>query len=203
VATVIFVAEHVVDEAICRRVREAMDDGASEPAEILGAEIDVAEHERRASHIEVSEQVLGLVEACLDSQREAIGAFFGRMLRSREGPGLLRYATGGFYGPHVDRAEVASWPQAAERAVAVVLFLESSRDVDPDGGFSGGVLRVYGDGDSATPVDIVPTRGTLVAFPADTLHEVTPVLDGTRDTVVDWFRESRISERQTVPIANR
>ncbi|HET9361576.1 MAG TPA: 2OG-Fe(II) oxygenase [Vicinamibacterales bacterium] len=202
-ATVIFVAEHAMDEAACRRVREAMNEGASEPAEILGGEIEVAEHERRASHIEVSEQVLGLVEACLDSQREAIGAFFGRTLRSREGPGLLRYATGGFYGPHVDRAEVASWPQAAERAVAVVLFLESSRDVDAAGGFSGGLLRVYGDGDGAAPVDIVPTRGTLVAFPADTLHEVTTVLDGTRDIVVDWFRESRVSERQTVPIANR
>lgn len=185
-ATVIFVAEHAMDEAACRRVRAAMDDGASEPAEILGGEIEVAERERRASHVEVSEQVLGLVEACLDSQREAIGAFFGRTLRSREGPGLLRYEAGGFYGPHVDRAEVASWPPAAERAVAVVLFLESSRDVDADGGFSGGILRVYGDGD--IPMDIVPTRGTLVAFLADTPHEVTPVLDGTRDTVVDWFK---------------
>jgi predicted 2-oxoglutarate/Fe(II)-dependent dioxygenase YbiX len=27
----------------------------------------------------------------------------------------------------------------------------------------------------------------LVAFPADTLHEVTPVEGGHRDTVVDWF----------------
>jgi predicted 2-oxoglutarate/Fe(II)-dependent dioxygenase YbiX len=35
----------------------------------------------------------------------------------------------------------------------------------------------------------VPTRGTLVAFPADMLHEVTPVVEGTRNAVVDWFRE--------------
>jgi predicted 2-oxoglutarate/Fe(II)-dependent dioxygenase YbiX len=189
VATVIFVAEHAMDEITCRRVRAAMDAGVSEPSEILAGEIEVAEHERQASHIEVSEQVLGMVEACLDSQREAIGAFFGRTLRSREGPGLLRYAAGGFYGPHVDRAEVASWPEAAERAVTVVLFLDSSRDVDAHGGFSGGLLRVYGHGDGTMSMDIVPTRGTLVAFPADMLHEVTPVLDGTRDTVVDWFRE--------------
>jgi predicted 2-oxoglutarate/Fe(II)-dependent dioxygenase YbiX len=186
----IFVAENVMGEASCRLVRAAMDDGAPEPAGILSGDIEVAEHERRASEIDVDEQVLGLVETCLDAQREAIGDFFGRTLGSREGPGLLRYPAGGFYGAHVDLAEVASWPQAAERAVAVVLFLESSRDVDADGGFSGGLLRVYGDGDGAAPVDIVPTRGTMVAFPADTLHEVTPVLDGTRDTVVDWFRES-------------
>lgn len=184
----IFVAENVMGEAACRRVRAAMDAGVPEPAEILGDAIEEAAHERRAFDIEVNEQVLGLIEACLDGQREVIGAFFGRTLRSREGPGLLRYEAGGFYGPHVDRVKVSSWPQAAERAVAVVLFLESSRDVDADGGFSGGVLRVYGNGDGAVPVDIVPTRGTLVAFEADTLHEVTPVLDGTRDTVVDWFR---------------
>ena len=34
---------------------------------------------------------------------------------------------------------------------------------------------------------IIPRRGMLVVFPADTLHEVTPVADGHRDTVVDWF----------------
>jgi predicted 2-oxoglutarate/Fe(II)-dependent dioxygenase YbiX len=186
----IFVAENAMDAATCRRVQAAMDAGTPEPAEILAGAIEVAEHERRATHIEVSQQVLGLVEACLDSQRKAIGAFFGRTLRSREGPSLLRYQTGGFYGPHVDRADVPSWPEAAEREVAVVLFLESSRDVDPQGGFSGGWLRVFADGEGTAPVIISAMQGTLVAFPADTLHEVTPVLEGTRDTVVDWFRES-------------
>jgi predicted 2-oxoglutarate/Fe(II)-dependent dioxygenase YbiX len=27
----------------------------------------------------------------------------------------------------------------------------------------------------------------LVAFPAETMHEVSPVVGGHRDTVVDWF----------------
>jgi predicted 2-oxoglutarate/Fe(II)-dependent dioxygenase YbiX len=41
--------------------------------------------------------------------------------------------------------------------------------------------------DGAEPIDIVPQRGLLVAFPAETVHEVLPVIDGHRDTVVDWF----------------
>jgi predicted 2-oxoglutarate/Fe(II)-dependent dioxygenase YbiX len=40
---------------------------------------------------------------------------------------------------------------------------------------------------SGSPVEIVPKRGMLVAFPADAVHEVSPVVDGCRDTVVDWF----------------
>ena len=51
-------------------------------------------------------------------------------------------------------------------------------------GFTGGTLNLL-DGSSARA--IVPQEGTLVAFSADTLHEVAPVVDGTRDTVVDWF----------------
>jgi len=34
---------------------------------------------------------------------------------------------------------------------------------------------------------VIPRRGLLVAFPSSTPHEVTPVVDGTRDAVVDWF----------------
>ena len=37
------------------------------------------------------------------------------------------------------------------------------------------------------PFDIVPRAGTLVAFPATVLHEVTRVEDAIRDAVVDWF----------------
>jgi predicted 2-oxoglutarate/Fe(II)-dependent dioxygenase YbiX len=70
--------------------------------------------------------------------------------------------------------------------LTVILFLESSRDVDPAGGFNGGVLRLFPEAEEA-PLEIIPRRGMLVAFPADTLHEVTLVESGHRDTVVDWI----------------
>ncbi len=50
--------------------------------------------------------------------------------------------------------------------------------------FSGGALRILGADET---LDIVPQAGTLVAFSADALHEVMPVISGVRDTVVDWF----------------
>jgi len=184
---IFFMADHVMDEATCRRVQTAMDAGVPEPSEILGGEIEHVEEVRRASHVEVPQSMLDVIEACLDRQRDAIGAFFGRTLRSREGPSLLRYEAGDFYRPHVDRADVPSWPDAAERQVTVVLFLDSSRDRDPAGGFAGGLLRVFPGGPGTAPVEIAATRGTLVAFPSETQHEVTRVTGGRRDVVVDWF----------------
>jgi predicted 2-oxoglutarate/Fe(II)-dependent dioxygenase YbiX len=126
-----------------------------------------------------------MVDAALDGVREPIAAHFNLVLEGREGASFLRYETGGFYKPHVDRAHVPSWPLTARRQITVVLFLESSRDEEPAGGFSGGVLRLFPG--NAPPIDIVPTRGTLVAFPASMRHEVTRVTSGRRDAIVDWF----------------
>jgi len=161
-----------------------MDGGASEPAEILREDIGVNEAVRRASSIEVDASTLAGVEQRLDAGRHAIGAFFGLALTAREGAGFLRYGPGGFYRPHRDHGVLASWPAAARRRISIVVFLNDSTDGSAAGEFGGGVLRLYGD---AQPQDIAPRERLLVAFPATTLHEVLPVRDGTRDTIVDWF----------------
>jgi predicted 2-oxoglutarate/Fe(II)-dependent dioxygenase YbiX len=173
----------VLDADRCRWVRAAMDAGAREPARML----DDDEEGRRAIDVDVSDDVIAFVESRLDARKTEIEAFFDTTLRGREGAGFLRYEAGGFYGRHVDRADVPSWPDAARRAVTIVLFLNSARDVDATGEFGGGCLRVFPDGLAASHVDIVPRAGTLVAFPSSAAHEVTTVIDGCRDAVVDWF----------------
>jgi predicted 2-oxoglutarate/Fe(II)-dependent dioxygenase YbiX len=167
-----------------------MDEGTREAAEVLDGDFFRADDIRRASHVAVPEAVLLLIGACFDARRDAIGAYFGSALSSREGLSLLRYGAGDFYRPHVDRATAPSWPGASRRAVTAILFLAGSRDRDPEG-FTGGVLRLFPEPFESSPVEIAATSGTLVAFPADVLHEVTPVIDGYRDTAVDWFRSSR------------
>lgn len=161
-----------------------MDRGTPAAADVLGEAIVRDEGARRALEVDVDEPALRLAERQLEAQRPNIEAFFGIRLGEREGASLLRYHAGGFYGPHRDRADVPSWPDALRRRIAVILFLNSSRDIDPEGGFSGGVLRIdTGD----VPLEIRPEAGLIVAFPADAIHEVTEVRDGTRDIVVDWF----------------
>jgi predicted 2-oxoglutarate/Fe(II)-dependent dioxygenase YbiX len=153
-----------------------MDEGAPEPAEILVGH-EVASEVRRAVSIEVDQATIEDVERRLDAYRDAIAGFFDVRLGGREGAGFLRYGPGGFYRPHRDRADAASWPGASRRRIALVIFLNDD--------FSGGTLRLLED----EPTDVAPRAGTLVAFPATALHEVRPVHSGTRDVVVDWFLE--------------
>jgi len=178
----VFTLDGVLDPDDCRWVRAEMDAGAGEQAQVLNDRGG-----RAAIDVDVSDHVLDFVERRLDAQGDRIASFFRMTLRGREGAGFLRYEAGGFYGAHVDRAEMPSWPQAARRAVTIVLFLNSSREADATGDFSGGCLRVFPGGLTQPHIGIVPKAGTLVAFPSGAPHEVTPVVDGCRDAVVDWF----------------
>jgi predicted 2-oxoglutarate/Fe(II)-dependent dioxygenase YbiX len=166
-------------------VRAAMDRGAADPAEVLEDAIEHQDHVRRTLSMEVDAGTLALVEQALEAARPRLTELTGMALGVREGTGFLRYLPGGFYRPHRDRGDVPSWPGAAHRHLAVVVFLNTARDGGDAESFSGGVLRLYPD--DREPIDIVPVEGLLVAFPATVLHEVTRVGDAVRDVVVDWF----------------
>ena len=163
-----------LDIETCRRIRRAMDAGTADDAEIIAGAFERRDAVRRATSIEIDDAIVRDVEARLDARRQAIAAFYGVEISEREGPGFIRYAEGGFYAPHRDRAEGSSWPGAARRRIALVAFLNDAT----------GTLRLFvGD----APVDVLPREGLLAAFPADVLHEVTVVRGGVRDVVVDWF----------------
>jgi len=173
--------------ADCLAIREAMDVGALEDAEVLGDGIHRQSLVRNAALVEPPDRLIDAIEARLESCRRLVAEALGLGAGDREGAGFIRYPEGGFYRPHRDRGHDPQWAGAARRAIALVLFLNSSRDASPDGDFAGGVLRLLGPDEA---VDVLPEAGTLVAFPADVLHEVTEVRGGTRDTVVDWFYDS-------------
>ena len=161
-----------------------MDVGVVEDAEVLRQGIHRQSLVRNAALIEPSGRLIEVIEDRLDSCRARVAEALGLGVGDREGAGFIRYPEGGFYRSHRDRGDDPQWPDAARRAIALVLFLNSSREISPEGDFDGGVLRLFA-ADGA--IDVKPEAGTLVAFPADVLHEVTEVRRGTRDTVVDWF----------------
>jgi predicted 2-oxoglutarate/Fe(II)-dependent dioxygenase YbiX len=171
----------------CLAIRRAMDLGAAEEAEVLNHGVQRRARIRNAALVEPASAVIEQIEARLDSSRHRVTEALGLRVGTREGAGFIRYPEGGFYRPHRDRGDDPQWSDATRRAIALVLFLNSSREVSPGGDFEGGVLRILGPDDA---VDVLPEAGTLVAFPADLLHEVTEVRGGTRDTVVDWFYDS-------------
>lgn len=175
----------------CLAIREAMHVGVAEDAEVLDLGIHRQPLVRNAALVEPPERLIEAIEIRLDSCRDRVAEALGLGLGGREGAGFIRYPEGGFYRAHRDRGDDPQWADAARRAIALVLFLNSSRDASPDGDFDGGVLRLFGPEGA---VDVVPEAGTLVAFPADVLHEVTEVRGGTRDTVVDWFYDVNVPD---------
>ena len=171
----------------CLAIRAGMDAGVEEAAEVLGAGIHQETSVRAARVIDPAPGIVRDVERKLESCRERVSAAAEFEVGEREGAGFLRYTAGGFYRAHRDRGHDPEWGGAARRAIAVVIFLNTSRAVSPAGEFDGGVLRLLlPDGD----IDLIPEAGTLVAFSADVLHEVTEVSGGTRDAVVDWFYDA-------------
>ena len=170
-----------------------MDWGEVEPAEVLDDGIRGEADVRSAVLIDPDTDVVRDVEAKLESCRERVATALGITLGEREGPGFIRYPVGGYYKPHRDRGEDPGWAAAARRRVALVLFLNTSRDSGLEGEFDGGVLRLFLPQGEAI---VTPEAGLLVAFPADVVHEVTEVRGGTRDSVVDWFYEPENSKGQ-------
>jgi len=180
-----------LDAATCCRLRDTMDRGIAAPAVVLDSEIVLDDAARRVSDIDVDRSTLAAVELKLESARAAIEAYHGLPIDEREGPSFLRYGPGGFYRRHRDQAAEAAWPDAARRQVSLVIFLNSSRSVPEPNEFSGGELVMFPedvpDVPTGEPIEIVPQQGSLVAFRADTAHEVRPVSAGVRDVIVDWF----------------
>lgn len=80
---------------------------------------------------------------------------------------------GGHYDWHIDYGRQSARP----RKISLSIQLSDPSDYD------GGDLQFQIDGQ---PAAAPRTRGALIAFPAFFLHRVTPVLSGTRKSLVVW-----------------
>jgi len=184
----VFVRDAFWDDAACARVRGAMDRGRATPAEIYVDGYVVDERVRLTLDLDVDSAIVRDVERTFAGVRSEISKFFGDTLSRAEGPGFLRYPTGGFYRAHRDLLDEPG--QEFSRRISLVLFLTDANRGAGEGRCEGGSLRLYGVVDPAremVPLDISPSTGTLVAFRSHVLHEVLPVTDGVRDAIVDWF----------------
>jgi PKHD-type hydroxylase len=82
-----------------------------------------------------------------------------------------------FYGPHVDCA-YGIMSQMTSRKLSMVIQLS-----DP-ANYTGGELRLHVG--HKKPLVAPKERGTVIVFPSNILHEVTPVKSGRRHSLVTW-----------------
>jgi len=111
-------------------------------------------------------------------QKSALESHFGTTLTDCERPQFLRYETGDFFVRHQDgNTDQYEFDHLRVRRISIVVFLNDS--------FSGGSLTFY---DPEATFALAGETGLLVAFKAETVHEVLPVTSGERFTVISWFR---------------
>lgn len=82
----------------------------------------------------------------------------------------------GMYGWHIDMGGNTSAPC---RKLSLVLQLSDPVD------YEGGVLELKPFGENI--IKVKKQRGLVVCFPSWTLHQVTPVTSGNRQTLVAWI----------------
>jgi SM-20-related protein len=150
---------------------------------------------RSASECVVSDETVQTVGERICRVVPQLVEHFGQELAEYEVPHFVAYEAGGFYRPHRDLYPDVELPEPlVRRRLSLVVFLNDSftkpRRAATDGlqRYAGGVLRLsshQGDEfDSRRAYEVPAERGLLVAFRAQTWHEVTPVTAGTRYAIV-------------------
>ncbi|HEX7341256.1 MAG TPA: Fe2+-dependent dioxygenase [Rhodanobacteraceae bacterium] len=108
-----------------------------------------------------------------DLRAAVLPAFVTQAMFNRYGPGMQ-------YGPHVDMPLMGHPGDMLRTDVAITVFLSN-----PDS-YSGGELTVVNaDG---TTFKFKEAAGAAVAYPANSLHHVTPVTQGARCAAILWVQ---------------
>jgi SM-20-related protein len=168
--------------AICAELRAASGGAAS----LLGG--DVRTHVRKATRVAMPPASCEQVKAQLTQAKPALERHFGLALGDCEAPQFLRYEAGDFFVPHQDGNTPLIHDDSRFRRISVVIFLSRHSEEPAPDTYGGGSLVLHGP--YSGPVIRLPLAqppGTLVAFRAETTHEVTPVTHGERFTVATWF----------------
>ncbi|HLM58671.1 MAG TPA: 2OG-Fe(II) oxygenase [Pyrinomonadaceae bacterium] len=190
----IYAEPNFLDGETCARLVAGLEGGGRAPAQVYKDHYarEVDERARRTVRVAAPAAVTSELRARLSGLRAALEESFGLALGDCEEPEFLAYGPGDFFRPHQDAAPHGQVHEYLKRrSVSAVLFLNGQREEPAPGSFCGGSLVFYGlvkDARAAGlgfPLEAEP--GLLVAFPSDTLHEVTPVTHGDRYTVVTWF----------------
>jgi SM-20-related protein len=176
-----------LNQSACSALQAELCAAGGEPAAVLGGG-KVMPQVRRMTRMALPPATRGRVTRLLMDRREALERHFGQALGECEEPQFLRYRTGDFFVPHQDGNTPLIHDQSRFRKISAVIFLSTPAHEPSPGTYGGGELVLHGHY-SGPPLrmPIAASPGLLVAFRAETTHEVTPVTHGERYSIVTWF----------------
>ena len=190
----LFTAKNFLDAQSCRDlIAEARSAPTTRaPVYIQGSDTVIHETIRKTTSFHPREATVTQLHQRLLEQRSALEQHFQRSFSDCERPQFLRYEPGDFFVRHQDgNTDQLEFDHLRIRRISLIVFLNDYAAEPKDNCYSGGALNLYekNEGpDGAGPCPVFGETGLLVAFTADTMHEVSPVTSGERFTVITWFR---------------
>ena len=184
----LFLLRNFLDAPTCAKLRAELTEAPTTqaPVYIQGTEGLVHENVRKTTSVHPADDTFTSVHARLLEQKPALEQHFGETLHDCERPQFLRYANGDFFVRHQDgNTRQLDFDHLRIRRISIVVFL-NDYSVEPQAGcYSGGLLNFYSREET---FGLEGETGLLVAFTAETFHEVLPVTNGERFTIISWFR---------------
>ena len=178
----LFVIDDFFDAATREAVFAEVRSSAGAPATIYGGAAAVETRVRKTTRVAASPALQQLVMTMTLARKHEIEQHFAVELSECEEPQFLRYEPGDFFVAHQD-GNTPLIRQTQKRIISTVIFLSEPSD------YEGGSLVFHGDYRDPYFRQTAPAApGTLLAFRAQTTHEVTPVVRGERFTIAGWLR---------------
>jgi SM-20-related protein len=191
----VFQVRNFLDAQTCR---DLIDEGRAAPTTrapvfIQGSDDVIHETIRKTTSFHPSDATISEIHGRLLEQKSALESYFGRPLTDCEPPQFLRYEPGDFFVRHQDgNTNQLEFDHLRIRRISLIVFLNDYVSEPRENCYSGGALNLYDNNNTAAdgpgPFPLLGETGLLVAFMADTLHEVAPVTSGERFTIITWFR---------------
>jgi SM-20-related protein len=184
----LFLLRDFLDADACANLKAELNESPTTqaPVYIEGTEGTIHENIRKTTSLHPSDETKSQIQERLLSQKSALDTHFKLNLNDCEPPQFLRYETGDFFVRHQDgNTHQLDFDHLRIRRISIVVFLNDF-SVEPEANcYSGGLLQFH---DQQSTYGLPGETGLLVAFTADTLHEVSPVTSGERFTIISWFR---------------
>ncbi len=191
-----FVKRGFLEKDYCDRILLEMRESHSDLASVIHrGRPRVDQDVRRANVVTVRREFLQAVTESFATLAAALEKRFQIPLGDFERPQFLVYAEGDHFRPHRDVSTDALNPaNIRARSVSVVVFLNDQAKKGSASEYSGGDSVFYGLIEPLTWQNCRHTlageAGLLIAFPSNVLHEVSPVAQGSRYTVVTFFHRA-------------
>ena len=180
----IYIAPHFLTQSECNTLcQEMMSSPTSEAATYRESDKrEKVDHAvRQTLYCHISNELHHLITTKISQIRPALETFFQSSLHDAfEHPKYLHYREGDFFSPHTDNQ--------LNRKINITINLN---DQDSEHSFEGGDLQLYGlltKGAFKNRGIAAPNHaGCLIAYPVDIVHEITPILSGSRFAIVSRF----------------